>query len=124
MGRLAQLIYAYASGDSPMRRVPGMILVLAVAFVLSGGLLGQEKLKGVLPPNWGKLGLTDEQKQKVYKVEADYKGKIADLQKQIDELKSKEKDDLFKVLTDEQKKRLKDILAEKAGGGTEKKEKE
>jgi Spy/CpxP family protein refolding chaperone len=107
-----------------MRRFQGMILVLVAAFLISGGLLGQEKLKGVLPPNWGKLGLTDEQKQKVYKIEADYKGKIADLQKQIDELKGKEKEDMLKVLSDEQKKRLKDILAEKAGGGTDKKEKE
>jgi len=104
-----------------------MLLVLVAAFVLSGGLLGQDKtdpkIKGVLPPNWGKLGLTDEQKQKVYKLEADYKGKIADLQKQIDELKGKEKEDLLKVLSDEQKKRLKDILADKAGG-TEKKDPE
>jgi Spy/CpxP family protein refolding chaperone len=107
-----------------MRRVQGMLLVLVAAFVLSGGLLGQEKVKGVLPPNWGKLGLTDEQKQKVYKIEADYKGKIADLQKQIDELKGKEKEDMLKVLTDEQKKRLKDILAEKAGGGSKEEKKE
>jgi Spy/CpxP family protein refolding chaperone len=104
-----------------------MILVLVAAFMLSGGLLGQDKtepkVKGVLPPNWGKLGLTDEQKQKVYKTEADYKGKIADLEKQIAELKGKEKEDLLKVLTDEQRKRLKDILAEKAGA-TDKKDKD
>ncbi|MBY0527847.1 MAG: hypothetical protein K2R98_30905 [Gemmataceae bacterium] len=83
------------------------------------------KVKGVLPANWGKLGLTDEQKQKVYKVQADYRDKISDLEKQIKDLKDKEKGDMEKVLTDEQKKRLKDILTGKAPTEKEKeKEKE
>ena len=53
------------------------------------------KLKGQLPANWGKLGLTDEQKQKVYKVQAEFKEKIADLEKQ---LKPQEIIDLFAFL--------------------------
>ena len=71
-----------------MRRFPGLILLLAAAFLISGSLQGQEKVKGVLPANWGKLGLSDEQKQKVYKVQGEYKEKIADLKKQVADLEA------------------------------------
>ncbi len=101
-----------------MRRLRGAICLLALALLVSGGLHAQDKkdakIKGVRPANWAKLGLTDEQKQKVYQAQAEHKEKIAELQKQIDDLKAKEKADLEKLLTDEQKKRFKDILAGKA----------
>jgi hypothetical protein len=55
------------------------VVILGIAFVglCSPWVEGQDKAKekepstkmrGQLPPNWGKLGLTDEQKQKVYRV--------------------------------------------------------
>ena len=59
--------------------------------------------------------MTDEQKTKVYKVQTDYSNKIADLQKQIKDLRAQEQQDLLKVLTDAQKLRLKEIQAEKTG---------
>ena len=63
-----------------------LLALLGAMFVLSGGLVGQEKkkddpkkkddspvkAKGMLPPNWGKLGLSDEQKQKIYKIQNKY----------------------------------------------------
>ncbi len=65
--------------------------------------------KGTLPPNWKKLGLTDAQVQKVYKIESDYRAKIADLEQQIKDLRAKERKELETVLTDAQKARLKEL---------------
>ncbi len=67
-----------------------------------------------LPANWAKLGLSAEQKTKVYNIQTDYKAKIDALAKQIDDLKKKEKSELEAVLTDGQKTRLREILLEKA----------
>jgi len=100
--------------------------------VLTGGSIGQEpkpkqdpnkdekkeeppvgKLKGVLPANWKKLGLTDSQVQDVYKVQNKYDTEIDKLQAKIDELKATRAKDLKAVLTPEQKKRLDEILTGK-----------
>ncbi len=108
-----------------MSSLRGVFLILAVALLAgcfaSSSLHGQDKkddtpskVKGVLPANWGKLGLTDEQKQKVYKVQADYNDKIGALEKQLKDLKATEKTEMEKVLTDAQKARLKEILSSKA----------
>jgi Spy/CpxP family protein refolding chaperone len=102
-----------------MLRARTLLGMLAVALLMGGWLHGEDakdnpKLKGQLPANWGKLGLSDEQKQKVYKVQADYKEKIADLEKQLKDAKAKEKQEMEAVLTDEQKKRLRDLLTSKA----------
>ena len=72
------------------------------------------KAKGQLPTYWKNLGLTDEQKQKVYTTRAGYAGKIDVLVQQIKELKSKEKADLEKILSDDQKATLRRLLLEKA----------
>lgn len=79
------------------------------------------KAKGQLPQNWKSLGLTDEQTQKVYKLQAKTAEEIDKLEAQIKELKDKLTKERLAVLTDEQKKRLEGILKEKAG--TDKKEK-
>src|SRR5262245_49034127 len=101
-----------------MKRLRPIVVVVALILIASAGLNGQEKkdtkIKGTLPPNWGKLGLTDEQKQKGNKVQAEYGEKIAELEAKIMDLKGKQKGDMEKVLSDEQKKRLKDILTGKA----------
>jgi Spy/CpxP family protein refolding chaperone len=72
------------------------------------------KMRGQLPQNWGKLGLTDEQKQKIYDAQTKLRTKIDSLQKQINELKDQEKKDLEAVLTDAQKARLREIMSTKA----------
>lgn len=102
-----------------MLRLRGVFLIVAVALLAGGVLHGQDKkddnpkLKGVLPANWTKLGLTDEQKQKVYKVQADFDAKKDALEKQLKELKTQEKGEMEKVLTDAQKARLKEINSSK-----------
>jgi hypothetical protein len=90
-----------------MFRLWGGVLVLAIGLI--GVAHSQEKVRGQLPQNYGKLGLRDDQKQTIYKVRAEYKGKIDQLAKQIAKLKMEEKEALEKVLTPEQLKRLKEI---------------
>jgi hypothetical protein len=112
----------------------GLLALVFGLFLLSGGLVGQDKkeepkkvdskvqdkkdeptpkLKGVLPANWKKLGLTDSQVQEIYKVQGKYNSEIEKLEAKIAELKTKRDKELKEVLTPEQKKRLDDILTGK-----------
>ena len=68
-----------------------------------------EAKKGRLPANYGKLGLTDPQKTSIYAVQGKYAHQIDDLQKQLDEVKSKRDSEIAAVLTDDQRKILKTI---------------
>lgn len=110
-----------------MSRLCGLFVVLTLAMLVAGGSLAQDKtapkIKGTLPANWGKLGLTDDQKQKVYKVQADFSQKIADLEKQIKDLKDTEKTEMAKVLTDAQRTRLKELTGKDPGGDKKTEEK-
>lgn len=108
-----------------------MVALIGGLLVASGGLVGQDpkkddpkpakkdepagKLKGSLPPNWGKIGLTDDQKQDVYKVQAKYNAEIEKLEGKIKELKAARDKDMKAVLTAEQKKALQDIISKKGG---------
>jgi hypothetical protein len=77
------------------------------------------KVRGQLPQNWGKLGLSDDQKQTVYKTRAKFGDQIDELEAKIKAIKADEKKELEKILTPEQKKRLLELqTGEKA---TEKK---
>lgn len=101
---------------------------LVGALLLVNPLVGQDpkkkddkeqpatKYKGQLPANWKKLGLTDEQVQKVYKVQSKYGEQIEALEAQIRSLKSKLNKDRFDILTAEQKKRLDELNKAKSGG--------
>jgi hypothetical protein len=75
----------------------------------------EPKLRGVLPPNFRLLGLTEEQKQQIYKIQNDFNAKIAALEAQIKKLKAEERLAIEKVLTEAQRARLKEILREKTG---------
>lgn len=74
------------------------------------------KFKGQLPQNWKKLGLTDDQTQKVYKINAKYGEEIAKLEAKIADLKEKRDKERSDVLTADQKKRLAEMAKAKAGG--------
>lgn len=108
-----------------------MVRVLAVSFaaallVCGGGSLAQDgkkdakqevkkddpapKAKGFLPMNWGKIGLTDEQKQQVYTIQGKYGAEMDKLEAKIKELKATRDKEMKAVLTPEQKKRLEEIL--------------
>lgn len=110
-------------------------LAIAVsALVLPVALSAQEKsdsadkpsAKGRLPNYWGKLELTDEQREKVYKAQAAVQQKKEPIEKEIKKLreqaKKKESDlkrldqdleaQLLTYLTSEQKDRLVELKAE------------
>jgi hypothetical protein len=84
--------------------------ILGLALVVGTGFSGDTKKDGDkkekapnLPPGWKALMLSKDQLAKVHGIMGDYKGKIVVLQRKIDDLKSAEKSDMIKVLTDEQK---------------------
>jgi hypothetical protein len=93
-------------------------------FLAAGFLMGQDsksgpddtpapsgKVKGTLPANYGKLGLTDEQRQKVVKIHASFKSKIDALKEQMEDLSNQERVELNKVLNDTQRTRLRELRA-------------
>jgi TolA-binding protein len=69
-----------------------------------------KKLSGRLPPHYGKLGISSEQRTEIYGIQATYKKQITDLQKQIDELREKQGTEVTGVLTSDQKKKLTEHL--------------
>ncbi len=70
-----------------------------------------KKVVNRLPNNFGKLGLTDEQKAKILEIQAANDPKIAELNAQLKALKDKETADVEAVLTADQQKQLADIKA-------------
>jgi hypothetical protein len=72
--------------------------------------------RGQLPPNFKKLGLSDEQTAKIREIHAGYRAKISDLEKKLHELRRQELSEELQVLTDAQKERLKELAQEKATG--------
>jgi hypothetical protein len=71
-----------------------------------------KRLRGVLPPHYRKLALSQDQVQKIYKIQANYDDKLAELEEKIKQLKGEEKKEIEGVLTTAQKARLKEILME------------
>lgn len=61
------------------------------------------KAKGMLPQGFKDLGLSAEQVAKIYAVQTEYNTKIAEMTKQINELKGKRTQEEFKVLTQDQR---------------------
>ena len=105
----------FLRGEMPMLRVRLGVTVFALA--LMGAAYFQEKgddktpvkVRGQLPTYYKKLGLRDDQVQQIYKLRADYKGKLDVLKQKMDQLKAAEKEAVEKVLTPEQLKRLKEL---------------
>jgi Spy/CpxP family protein refolding chaperone len=91
--------------------------------MLVGAGVAQEKPTGRLPPGFAKLGLSDEQKQKIYKIQAEYQSKIQALRAQIKKLEEEERTQIFSVLTPGQKelyRKLRDIPETKSSDKPEK----
>lgn len=84
--------------------------VVALGFALTSAQ-AQDKKKGFLPPNFGKLGLSDEQKQKVYTIQAKYKAEKDDLNKKLKKITDDQNAEIAGVLTPDQKEKLKEITS-------------
>lgn len=69
-----------------------------------------EAKKGRLPANYGKLGLTDSQKTKIYEVQGQYEGQLAALEKQLEMVKSKRDAEVAAVLSADQRKILENLV--------------
>ncbi|MDB5346191.1 MAG: hypothetical protein JWP89_4568 [Schlesneria sp.] len=69
--------------------------------------------KGRLPAQYGKLGLTDPQKTKIYTVQGKYEDQLDALEKQISDLKAKRDQEVEAVLTADQRKILKALVESK-----------
>lgn len=76
-----------------------------------------------LPANYGKLGLTDVQKDKVYAVQEKYDAQLDTLEEHLKALRAKRSSETEAVLTVEQKKILKDLTDEAKEKGTKAKSK-
>jgi hypothetical protein len=70
------------------------------------------KSRNRLPNYYGKLGLSTEQRTKIYGVQADAREKIEALQNQMATLKEKATTDIHDVLTQEQQRTLAMLLDE------------
>jgi Spy/CpxP family protein refolding chaperone len=103
-----------------MVRVRAVLGILAVVLLAGGWLWGQDTKtpsKGRLPLYWSKLGLSDEQRQKVLAIRGDYQAKIEPLRQKIAQLENEERAELAKILTAEQRKQLQKLIASKVVGG-------
>lgn len=69
-----------------------------------------EGKKGRLPANYGKLGLTEPQKAKIYGIQGTYDDQLDELQAKIDALKAKRDHEVEAVLTEDQRKILKNLV--------------
>jgi len=76
--------------------------------------------KGRLPAQYGKLGLTDAQKTKIYGVQGKYEDQLDALEKQISDLKAKRDQEIETVLSDDQRKILKALVESKDDKGKDK----
>lgn len=74
----------------------------------------RKKARGRVPAHYGKLNLSQEQKDKIYTIRAEYKTQIDSLKKQLEALKEKEMQECETVLTADQKKDLTKFVAEAA----------
>jgi len=76
--------------------------------------------KGRLPPHYAKV-VTEEQREKIYSIQAEYRTKIETARAQLDALVKEEKDKISAVLTEEQKKKVEEFQTPaKAKKGAEK----
>ncbi len=70
-----------------------------------------KKAKGRVPAYFGQVGLSSEQKDKIYGIQGQYNEQIGALKKQINDLTSKRDAEVEAVLTDAQKKQLDELRA-------------
>lgn len=74
-----------------------------------------------LPANYAKIGVSEDQRKKIYEIQNKYDDQISALQKQIADLKAKETAEVEAVLTPEQKKALQNANEESKKKAAEKK---
>lgn len=103
-----------------MHRLPVMFGMATLGFALVVGVgatqdakkdkdtkkEGDKVIKGSVPFGWKPLKLTKDQTNKIKMIDVEYKTKIGDLNKKIDELKEQSRIEMAKQLNEEQKTHL------------------
>jgi hypothetical protein len=74
------------------------------------GTAGAKEGKRRLPRYYGRLGLSEAQREKIYDVQSKYESDIDKVEKQLADLKSRQEADCRKVLNADQKKQLADAV--------------
>jgi Spy/CpxP family protein refolding chaperone len=97
-----------------MRVIASCLLFTGMILLTSNGLYSQDKkddpkVKVALPSGWGKLDLTADQKASIHKVQIKYKEDIDKLKDKIKDMQNEEKQEMVKLLTPEQKKKLQEL---------------
>jgi hypothetical protein len=99
-----------------MRLFASCLLLTGIIVLTGNGLYSQDKkddtapkVKVALPAGWGKLELTADQKASIHKVQIKYKEDIDKLKDKIKDLQTEEKQEMVKLLTPEQKKKLQEL---------------
>jgi DnaJ-domain-containing protein 1 len=85
--------------------------IMGIAFLVGTGASQDTKTtKAYLPPGWKALGLSKEQSLDISKIHSTYKAKIKALEDQIKDEKTKEKQEMVKILTEDQKDKLRKLV--------------
>jgi hypothetical protein len=95
-------------------------LVIAItSLTLAGGISAQEsdntakaKRRGPLPSYFGKIGVDDDQRKKLYSVQESYQDKLAALRKEMKALLAQRDTEMEALLTPGQKLRLQELKAD------------
>jgi Spy/CpxP family protein refolding chaperone len=101
------------------RVIAGVGLLTVLALLGSGGVQSQDQEKakpdkkaaGGLPRYWDQLGLTDTQRAEVIKLAREQRDKVDKLREEIRKLDEQYAQKRVAVLTDDQRKKLIDVLA-------------
>lgn len=101
-----------------MTRLWLMAALFVVGLFWSGFLMGDDKkpakepiiVSKRLPANYSKLGLSQKQKNEIYKIRGKYEAEIQELYEKINELRDQEKTACENVLTPEQLAQYRRIL--------------
>jgi TolA-binding protein len=72
------------------------------------------KSRGRLPNLYGKLGVSEVQRERIYAIQGEYNAKIDDLLAQVEELRGERETAMEAVLTNGQRQRLKELRDEAA----------
>lgn len=118
-----------------LRRALAVVVSASAMTILSGGLplVAQESGKAVaetkkkvvdpsrrVPNYFGQLGLTEDQRESIYKIQAKHQPQIDALENQLEELRAQALKDCEAVLTADQKRMLGERRASAAGSRAKK----
>ena len=95
------------------------LLFAIISLTVAGGIFAQEtstkakvKRRGPLPSYFGKIGVDDEQRKKLYTVQESYQAKLAALRKEMKALLAQRDAEMEALLTPGQKLRLQELKAD------------